>query len=274
MQFVDIMNCEYCNNTFSNVSSLKNHQRKAKYCLEIQGKKLSAEYACEFCNNIFTSKCSLQYHHDICKANISLVIIELKNEKKLAEKYKSENILLKKEIETLLNRLTDFEKRDKELREDYSKLTTIAVKKSTTTINNNTINLGVFDKTPDDIKRIVDENYNKQYLVQGQKGVAIFTSKHVLNKDSNESPIYVITDRSRGNGKYKISENEFVTDTGMSGLTKKVQPSIKNKAVYIIGSEPNIFENEDLLSGYHEVVEMDQDNSTFRNCLVKELTHE
>ena len=68
------MQCQYCNNVFITKSSLSNHQRKDKYCLQIQGKDVSSDFTCEFCNSIFTTKVGLQYHYKICKANNSQLL--------------------------------------------------------------------------------------------------------------------------------------------------------------------------------------------------------
>ena len=258
------MDCQYCYNKFSSISSLNNHQRKTKYCLKIQGKPSSKEFTCEFCKSVFTAKIGLQYHSGICKSNNSVILHELNTCKIDNQKIKEDNLVLKKQLEDAL-------RREQELREDYAKLATTCAKKSTTTNTTNNLNLGVFDKSAADIKRIVDENYDRTYLVQGQKGVAKFTHKHVLTNDSEKPPIYIITDRSRGNGKYKISETEVVTDTGMSGLTKKVHPSIKSKAVFITSTSANPLEDEEMMAGYHEVFEMDQDNGIFRTHLTEIL---
>jgi hypothetical protein len=257
------MDCQYCHNTFKNVYTLKTHQTKTKYCLQIQGKtKIKGSYICEHCQKDFTLKSSLNDHYNSCKANSKYVKI-----------YKEKCTSLEKDVEILKKQLEDALRREQELREDYTKLATLSAKRSTTTNNTtNNLNMGVFDKSAADIKRIVDEKYDRAYLIQGQKGVAIFTNKHVINHGVGKPPIYVITDRSRGNGKYKISEDEVVTDTGMTGLTKKVYPSIKNKAVFITSTHPNPIEDEEMMSGYHEVFEMDIDNSSFRNCLVKEIS--
>jgi hypothetical protein len=53
----------------------------------------------------------------------------------------------------------------------------------------------------------------------------------------------------------------------MVGLTKKVHPSIKSKAVFITSTATDTLEDEDLMAGYHEVFEMDQDNAIFRTHL-------
>ena len=258
------MHCEYCNNTFKNMFTLKTHQTKTKYCLKLQGKtSQKGDYICEYCSKDFTLKASLEDHYNSCKANTKFVRL-----------YRDKCSDLEKKLDTTIIQLQDALRREQELREDYAKLATISAKKATTTTTNttvNTLNLGVFDKSQDDIKRIVDENYDRTYLIQGQKGVAKFTHKHVLVSEDGKLPIYVITDRSRGNGKYKISDTEVVTDAGMAGLTKKMHPSIKSKAIYITSTAPNPLEDEELMAGYHAVFDMDQDNTIFRNSLVQEL---
>jgi hypothetical protein len=261
------MECQYCKNTFFNNSSLRNHQKKAKYCLEIQGKKVSEEFKCNFCGSIFTSKVGLNYHYNICRS--SDIIVKLQQSENDRKRVQNENILLKKQLEDALQR-------EKELMKAYEKLAAISANKSTTVTNNSTtnnnLNLGVFDKSADDIKRIVDEKYNRDYLIQGQLGVAKFTHKHVLDSDDKENPpTYLITDKNRGNGKYKISDTEVVSDPNMNGLTKRVHPSIKSKAIYITSTHPNPLSDEEMMSGYREVYEMDENNTIFRKGMIKLL---
>jgi hypothetical protein len=81
-------------------------------------------------------------------------------------------------------------------------------------------------------------------------------------------PIYSITDKSRGNGKYRSSNSEIVIDNGMQGLTKKLHPSIKNKAINIAINE-DAMNNPSVYNGYQEVFNMDDDNSVFRQEMVR-----
>ena len=262
------MKCQYCKNTFKTKYSLKTHQLKTKYCLKIQGKSTQGQYGCEYCSKSFTLQSSLEDHYEICKAN-----------NKYVKDYKAKNAELQKKIILLQNKLEEAEKRardafrrEKELMKAYEKLAAISANKSTTTNNNttNTLNLGVFDKTQDDIKRIVDEKYDRDYLVQGQLGVAKFTHKHVLEGENKEhAPVYLITDKNRGNGKYKISDTEVVSDPNMNGLTKRVHPSIKSKAIYITSTHPNPLSDEEMMAGYREVYEMDENNTIFRKGMIK-----
>ena len=91
----------------------------------------------------------------------------------------------------------------------------------------------------------------------------------MLDTEENTPPIYVITDRARGNGKYKLSNNEVVIDTGMTGLIQKVHPSIKKKAIHITSTSHSPFEDDELMAGYNEVFELDENNSIFRQQLAE-----
>ena len=254
------MECYYCKNVLKTKSSLKQHQKSAKYCLQIQGKKEKISFPCTNCSKVFTLKCSLVRHTKICNGS--------------SESLKETVRSLRESLHISNAKLEDALRREKELMKAYEKLAAISANKSTTTNNNttNTLNLGVFDKTQDDIKRIVDEKYNRDYLIQGQLGVAKFTHKHVLEgEDKEQAPVYLITDKSRGNGKYKISETEVVSDPNMNGLTKRVHPSIKSKAIYITSTHPNPLSDEDMMNGYREVYEMDENNTIFRKGMIKLL---
>ena len=254
------MICEYCNTNLSCTAALKQHQKTAKYCLKLRNLE-ETNFECIKCDKKFSLKSSLDRHMMTCSStNCEL---------------RETIVSLKQEVEVLKGKLEDALNREQELREDYANLAAISAKRSTTTNNTvNNLNLGVFDKTESDINSIVNEKYDRDYLIQGQKGVAKFTSQHLLKTTEDKPPIYLITDRSRGNGKYKTSKNEVVTDTGMNSLTKKIYPSIKNKAIFITVSHPNPIEDKELMAGYHDVYGMDEDNTVFRINLVKELESE
>ena len=60
------MNCKWCKNKFVNKTSLNNHQKTAKYCLKLQGKKPD-NYSCIYCQKNFSRKYDLQRHQNRCK---------------------------------------------------------------------------------------------------------------------------------------------------------------------------------------------------------------
>jgi hypothetical protein len=259
------MECQYCKSNFKTNSSLNNHQKTAKYCLSLQGSESKKKFECEDCNAIFTLKSTLEKHQTRCVYNLPDI-----------KKLKQQISLLRQQVISLQSDKLNLQSDKLDLQERYDHLAETLAKRSTITTTNNTINnimnMSVFDKSEDDINKIVEEKYDKNYLIQGQKGVARFTSMYVLKSDDKtKPPIYLITDKSRGNGKYKVSESEMVTDIGMSGLTKKVQPSIKKKAINIAAIEPNFIVNEHLFDGYQEVFDMEDDNGIFRKELVRIL---
>ena len=63
------MECQHCGQMLKSLSSLKQHQKTAKYCLLKQNKESPEEYACIACSAMFTLKSSLHKHLQICKEN-------------------------------------------------------------------------------------------------------------------------------------------------------------------------------------------------------------
>ena len=251
------MECQYCKKILQTKYSLISHQTKTKYCLKLQGKEsIKGLFICGGCDKDFNQKIHLTDHIKICgsyKPEILLKRIEL---------LENENNNLLKENNILLEEKKEF------LREKNDLIQTLAKNPRKTTNIHNTLNLSVFNKSDEDIKQLVEDNYNKDYLIEGQKGVARFTHSHVLKTEPNQLPMYTITDKTRGNGKYKTSNNEVVIDNGMQGLTKKLHPSIKNKAINIAIVE-DAMNNEEVYNGYQEVFKMDDDNSVFREEMIR-----
>ncbi|MDD4930545.1 MAG: hypothetical protein PHG66_00120 [Candidatus Colwellbacteria bacterium] len=91
--------CEYCGKELTTKSVLRNHQEKAKYCLEKQNKTIRHEIKCSFCNKEFSAKNRKETHEAKCPHRIEKERLEL---------------LVLKEIDT----------DHKSLREDYKTLET------------------------------------------------------------------------------------------------------------------------------------------------------
>ena len=246
------MECQYCKKILQTKSSLNSHQTKTNDCLKLQVKEnIKGLFVCEGCGKDFNRKLHLTDHEKICEYCTPKV-------KELLKRIKT----LEKEKNNWLEEKKDLIQEKKDLIQTLAKNT-----RKTTNIHN-TVNLSVFNKTEEDIKQLVEDNYNKEYLIEGQKGVARFTHSHVLKTEANQMPMYTITDKTRGNGKYKSSNSEVVIDNGMHGLTKKLHPSIKNKAINIAIIE-DAMNNQDVYEGYQEVFKMDDDNSVFREEMIR-----
>ena len=255
------MNCIYCKKSLKNKYTLQNHQKTAKYCLKIQGRNIiennvKTKFKCDYCEDFFSTQNSLNRHIN-SKNTICL--------QKLNKKYKTSLIIIDKlenELNFTKNQLDKVEKEKSEL------LKTIASRPTTKNTINNNLNLTVFNKSQADIKRLVEEKYDTNYLLQGQKGVARFTHSHLLNIEEGKDPMYAITDKNRGNGKYKTSKGEIVSDNGMSGLTKKVYPSVKDKACRLALIE-KAMENPNIYDNFQDVIKLDEDNTDFRKEMVR-----
>jgi hypothetical protein len=247
------MECQYCKKILQTKYSLISHQTKTKYCLKLQGKDQNKGlFVCEGCDKDFHRKLHLDNHIKICEYCIPK-LKELLKKIEILEKEKKDWLQEKKDLVKL----------------HLDVIQTLAKNPRKTTTNiHNTLNLSIFNKSDEDIKQLVEDNYNKEYLIEGQKGVARFTHSHVLKTEPNQLPMYTITDKTRGNGKYKNSNSEVVIDNGMQGLTKKLHPSIKNKAINIAIVE-DAMNNEEIYNGYQEVFKMDDDNSVFRDEMIR-----
>ena len=69
------MQCSFCTNTFNSKSSLKHHQKTARYCLKLQGVK-SKCYVCSTCEKTFSNNYNLSVH--IVSCNQTKVAVKLK----------------------------------------------------------------------------------------------------------------------------------------------------------------------------------------------------
>lgn len=266
------MECNYCKKKLSSKSALNQHQKKTKYCLKLQGKDvIKGNYPCNYCKKTFLNKHHLTNHQDSCKSNTPLI----QKFRQQILSYRQQIMLLQQRITTFEDDKESYEKKIVVLEERYEDLAkTIALRPTTTnnnTTTNNTVNLAVFDKSPEDIKRIVEEKFSKDYLIEGQKGCAQFVCDNIVENDVDGNKRYLITDKSRGNAKYKLQDGNIVTDNGMNGLTNKLHPDIKNKSKSIMDNSEDALTNEKLFEGFQEVLLLDEDNGVFVKNMVKRL---
>jgi len=236
------MECEYCNQVLRTSSSLKQHQKTAKYCLSKQNKKPAKEYYCSACNTGFTLKYSLQKHLQICKSNtpeIHQISEELDLVKKDLDLSLCREKLLNKSLEEKEQIIADQKKVIKELHEEYKKqiemrnkdlqdriqsMAEKAIAKPSTINQNNTTQI-INNLLPITAEHLDDQvqYLTKDHVTNGAIGYAKYALEFPL-KDR-----LVCTDVSRRKGKYKDSDGNIVSDPEMASITKKLFSAIKER---------------------------------------------
>jgi hypothetical protein len=259
--------CEYCKTEFKNKSSLKYHQQNAKYCLEIQGKKQD-KFICNLCEKVLSSKQKLEQHQNICiknKREINLEAILQEKEESII-KLTIENNNLKEQIKLL---------------QQIIEKTKITNNTTNNTINNTTLNITTsidFNDT-DKIKDIINDDFNINYAVNGQKGLAKFVTDKFLT-DKNGNLLYICTDPSRQIFKYKDSTGEIKKDVEAKKLTNYiVDGGIKQKTVDIANDwytdqdgKLDINKFNIMLDQQQSILKIKDDNNSFKKELVSLTT--
>ena len=257
--------CEFCNKQFTVKSSLKTHQRSAKYCLQIQNKNNNVSYECTFCNKTFSSKHRYQGHLDICTTKLKQIIQETENSLELANmKIKELELKLQTQRVEIENEM---------YKQDRETLNEIA--KQPRQVNNNTQNKIIvttpLDLSTNNLSSIIDSGLAEEHLIMGQKGIAQFAFNNFLKDDEGKLK-YVCTDPSRQIFQFKNKEGDLEKDVRASKLTKALcDADIKNKSHEILadfikdGDDDLVLE---YIQHYQNIRDMETDNSDFS----KELT--
>ena len=264
------LECDFCNKIFSTSGNLKYHKRTSKKCQLIQVQNFKDEKIesslinCDFCDKKFTVQ-TLKTHTKNCKKKTEFEI----------QKLLEENQKLLEENQKLQIRIVELETENKIYLQGHEVIQKLAVQPKITNNNDNRIriNNNFFDN-PERIKQMIDEKLTKDYISDGQKGVAQFACNNLL-KDENGNMNYICSDLSRNVFKFYNSEGNIEKDVKANKLTNMlIDAGITNKALSIAPSlwtddDGNINSNKFLtFSPYTtEIASMQVDNSVFRNEL-------
>jgi hypothetical protein len=283
-------NCKYCDSNFKRRDILNKHQNNAKYCLNIQRQEKEREREREREYKYEPLKVELEKTKRECEK----LKIELENTKKEREreceklKIELENIKkererecdkLKIQLENTKRLLEDM----KEDRDDYKdKIFSLAnnpintsnnnytalTNTNTHTGNNNVLMLTPFDMNEKKFSDVIKDSFTKDYMIQGQKGVAKFAVDKLL-KDEEGKLQYVCTDPSRQIYKFKTIEGGVERDVKAQKLTKNIIDEIKRKSQSMVvddmNSEADVFMM--ITNNFQDINGMESDNSDFRNAL-------
>ncbi|HJN75288.1 MAG TPA: C2H2-type zinc finger protein, partial [Myxococcota bacterium] len=219
------MECKYCKNNFSSKYSLRYHQKTAKYCIKIQGKRTNA-FRCDFCKKTLSTKQNLMIHQSICSHyNKYLNNQKWEEEKKmLMKEYELRLQTTNSKIRDLQDQLINKDETIKELQDKLENIALKAVSRPTNMTKNTQINY------INQLKPVTDEILldNAQYLsidhiMKGPKGYAQYALEYPL-KDR-----LLCVDYSRRKVKFKDKDGNVITDPEMTGLATKFFNSIKDK---------------------------------------------
>lgn len=199
--------CSYCKHKFANKGNLNLHLRTAKYCMKLR-KHMTENthiFKCRGCKHEFT----LNYNRDT-------------HEKKC-------NILLRKKCKKTVQNLKNkyrhiIAEKDKHIRELESRLENIAihaVDKPTT------VNVSLLPVSDEHIQRHVND-LTLDHILKGAVGYSDYTLDYPL-KDR-----VVCTDFARRKVRYKDSNNDIITDPGMTTLCQKLFSAINERNKQLI----------------------------------------
>ena len=284
---MDKLKCQFCNKNFSVKSSLKTHQKSAKYCIKIQNdlnkqNKDVISFNCEFCKKNFTSKHRYEGHMDICVSKLKKII---DNKDKIIENKDKELIQVIEnkdaELKVANDRINELELKLKTQRleienelykQDRDTITELAKQpKITNNTQNKIIVATPLDLSSNRLSSIIDSNLSEEHLTMGQKGIAQFAYNNFLKDDEGKLK-YVCTDPSRQIFQYKNKEGDMEKDVRASKLTKALcDADIKHKSHEILSDFIRDGDNESVLEyikHYQNIRDMETDNSDFS----KELT--
>jgi hypothetical protein len=271
--------CEYCDKKMT-IQSLKKHLLICKYKLLKQENELFKQE-----NELLKQENEiLTQENEILKQENKLLKQEIINYKFEIDELKKENddnkqlqIENNEEIKKSQMRIVELEAVNKIYLQDREVVQKLAMQPKTTNTNNNDtrikINNNFFDN-PEIIKQMIDEKLTKDYISEGQKGVAQFACNNLL-KDENGNMNYICSDTSRHIFKFQNSEGNIEKDVKANKLTNMlIEAGISNKALSMAPSlwtdeDGNINSNKFLIfSPYtNEISSMQIDNTVFRNEL-------
>ena len=198
--------CPFCGTLFGNKYILTTHQKKAKYCLAIQGRS-PQKIQCSSCGVSFKES-SRSSHENECVDFLRAEMVKLKNEKMSLEREVWE-LKLKLELQfKIIETETSRNIYEKEYKAIRDKPTYNSVTNKLNSINISTIDPFTVDTVR---KRLGKGEYTYDLFLQGLEGIQKFILG-MITKDDEKS--YATTDASRLNFHRLEETKKWVGDKG------------------------------------------------------------
>jgi len=246
-------NCKYCGSNFKRRDLLFKHQNNTQYCLNIQLREKERERERE---QLKTELENTKRDLESTKRECEKLKIQLESTKRNLEDMKEDRDDYKDKVFSLANNPIN----------NYTALTNTNT--NTHNGNNNILMLTPFDMNKQKFSDVIKESFTKDYMIEGQKGVAKFAVDKLL-KDEDGKLQYVCTDPSRQIYKFKTIEGDVERDVKAQKLTKNIIEEIKRKSQSIVVADMNSDADVFMLiaNNFQEINGMEGDNSDFRNTL-------
>lgn len=215
--------CEFCNNTFQNISILNHHQKNAKYCLKIQSKEIKPSFHCQFCTKTLSSKQSLDRHSKVC----SIKIDDIQN-RNISERYNMkcrENDEMRQQIMTME---LDLDKYQQEIQRLQTKIEEIAMQAKQNITINNKINQQVIQLNPITEQYLSEQaqNFTISHFKNGLDGISEYAIEYPLKNAITCSD----QNRQQFNWRDGDNGNHVICDSKMYHLTRKLGKSLQEKS--------------------------------------------
>jgi hypothetical protein len=219
------MKCQFCHNEFSNKQNLNAHQKKAKYCLKIQGIAIPNKYQCKGCNKTFEVLSNFERHKKSCK-HPNMLKHYKEQLGKLKDQIRKSQEDSKAKIALLENTIKELREDKKQLQDRYDKLSLTAVKRPTVSNKTMYVNNLIKNMQPLTLKDIESSvpMLTLEHHTQGAEGYAQFALEFPF-KDK-----IVCVDVSRNKIKYKNDEGDIIEDVGFRKMMIKLCKSLKDRS--------------------------------------------
>jgi len=229
--------CEHCMHVFNSRNSLLAHQRRARYCLDLQGKTNDDMLECDHCTKKFTLLQNLETHILSCKVRKKA---EDKEKDILIVKLRDENKEQRCEITKLESELKVYKVYKEQAERATACIETIAQQPKTVSNNKNNITNTYIEKleilSTDSMKTHLP-NLTLEHVNNGPKGYATFALEGPF-KDK-----VVCTDISRKILKYRDENKLIQTDQGGIALGKKFFQTVQPRSIEILMKEQEEISN-------------------------------
>jgi hypothetical protein len=231
------MECQYCKNIFTSKVSLYNHQKTAKYCLDVRNIKIE-EFSCKNCGRKFNRESNMNRHFKICKVDEK---VKLENKILEVEKERDEYKIILKEKEEIYEKQIEQQKNQiKELQDKIENLAKEAIRRPTTSntttnnTTNNILNLAPLDMNilKDQLSNVINTKMTEEHVLEGQEGIAKLVSCCFTTDDGKK--LITCTDISRGIWKSKDINGNIIKDYKANNIAKVIRPLATLKANELI----------------------------------------